>query len=109
MKKVKLKLNFIISCTQLQWLITKETHKRKDQTELLFILIEKDSHDRTKKVKAKDSGDWYDTGAPSPSLVKAKGVPIPNTQFSFGGDEEYGGDEVEGFLSSDFYGRGSPS
>ena len=26
---------------------------------------------------------------------KPRGVPIPNTQFSFGGDEEDGGDEVD--------------
>ena len=40
---------------------------------------------------------------------KPRGVPIPNTQFSFGVDEEDGSDEVEGFLSSGFHGRGSPS
>ena len=38
--------------------------------------------------------------------TKPRGVP---TQFSFGGDEEDGGDEVEGLLSSGFHGRGSPS
>ena len=30
---------------------------------------------------------------------KPRGVPIPNTQFYFGGDEEDGGDELEGYLS----------
>ena len=40
---------------------------------------------------------------------KPRGVPIPNTQFSFGGDEEDGGDEVDGLLSSGFHDRGSPS
>ena len=40
---------------------------------------------------------------------KPRGVPIPATQFSFGGEEGGGGDEVEGFLSSGFHDRGSPS
>ena len=31
---------------------------------------------------------------------KPRGVPIPNTQFSFGGDEEDDGDEVEIIFSS---------
>ena len=65
--------------------------------------------DRTKKVKAKDSGDDTIPGHLPQAWRKPRGVPIPNTQFSFGGDEEDGGDEVEGFLSSGFHGRGSPS
>ena len=40
---------------------------------------------------------------------KPRGVPIPNTQCSFGGDEEDGGDEVDGFLPSGFRDRGAPS
>ena len=65
--------------------------------------------DRTKKVKAKDSGDDTIPGHVPQAWQKPRGVPIPNTQFSFGGDEEDNGDEVEGFLSSDFHGKGSPS
>ena len=38
---------------------------------------------------------------------KPRGVPIPDTQYSFGG-EEYGGDEEE-VLSSDFQGSAPPS
>ena len=53
--------------------------------------------DRTKKVKAKDSGDDTIPGNLPQAWRKPRGVPIPNTQFSFGGDEEDGGDEVEGF------------
>ena len=65
--------------------------------------------DRTKKVKAKDSGDDTIPGHLHQAWRKLRGVPIPDTQFSFGGEEEGGGDEVEGFLSSGFHGRGSPS
>ena len=36
---------------------------------------------------------------------KPRGVPIPDTQFSFGGEEDDGGDEGE-ILSSDFHGSG---
>ena len=39
---------------------------------------------------------------------KPRGVPIPDTQFSFG-DEEGGGNEVETILSLDFHGSGPPS
>ena len=39
---------------------------------------------------------------------KPRGVPIPDTQFFFGGEEDDGGDEVE-ILSSDFHGSGPPS
>ena len=39
---------------------------------------------------------------------KPRGVPIPDTQFSFGFEEEGGGDEEE-ILSSDFHGSGPPS
>ena len=39
---------------------------------------------------------------------KPRGVPIPDTQFSFGDEEGGGGDEVE-ILSSGFHGRGPPS
>ena len=38
---------------------------------------------------------------------KPRGVPIPDTQFSFGGEED-DGDEGE-ILSSDFHGSGPPS
>ena len=65
--------------------------------------------DRTKKVKAKDSGDDTIPGHLPQAWRKPRGVPIPDTQFSFGGEEGGGGDEVEGFLSSGFHGRGSPS
>ena len=53
---------------------------------------------------------------------KPRGVTIPDTQFSFGdeedaggdeevggGDEEYGGGDEEEILSSGFHGRGPPS
>ena len=41
---------------------------------------------------------------------KPRGVPIPDTQVSFGGEEgDGGGDEVVASLSSDFQGSGSPS
>ena len=56
--------------------------------------------DRTKKVKGKDSGDDTIPGHLPQAWRKPRGVPIPNTQFSFGGDEEYGGDEVEAILSN---------
>ena len=39
---------------------------------------------------------------------KPRGVPIPDTQFPFGDEEDGGGDEVEG-LSSGFHGKGPPS
>ena len=39
---------------------------------------------------------------------KPRGVPITDTQFSFGGEEGDGGDEEE-ILSSDFHGSGPPS
>ena len=40
---------------------------------------------------------------------KPRGVPIPETQVSFGDEEVSGGDEVVAILSSCFHGRGSPS
>ena len=55
--------------------------------------------DRTKKVKAKDSGDDTISGHLPQAWRKPRGVPIPNTQFSFGGDEEDGGDEVDAIRS----------
>ena len=65
--------------------------------------------DRTKKVKAKDSRDDTITGHLPQAWRKPMGVPIPDTQFSFGDEEGGGGDEVDGYLSSGFHGRGSPS
>ena len=55
--------------------------------------------DRTKKIKEKDSG--YDTipGHLPQAWRKPRVVSIPNTQFSFGGEEEGGGDEVVGLPS----------
>ena len=40
---------------------------------------------------------------------KPRGVPIPDTQFSFGDEEGGGGGEVVAILSSGFHGKGSPS
>ena len=65
--------------------------------------------DRTKKVKAKDSGDDTIPGHLPQAWRKPRGVPIPDTQFSFGDEEGGGGDEVEAILCSGFHGRGSPS
>ena len=53
------------------------------------------------KVKAKDSGDDTVSGHLPQAWRKPRGVPIPETQFSFG-DEDDGGGDVEGlpfFLS----------
>jgi len=36
-------------------------------------------------------------------------VPIPDTQSSFGGEDDEGGGEVVASLSSDFQGSSSPS
>ena len=51
--------------------------------------------DRTKKVKAKDSGDDMILGHLPQARRKPGGVPIPDAHFSFGVEEEGGGDEVE--------------
>ena len=51
--------------------------------------------DQTKKIKEKDSGDDTIPGHLPQAWRKPRGVPIPNTQFSFGGDEEDGGDEAD--------------
>ena len=50
--------------------------------------------DRTKKVKAKDSGDDTIPGHLPQSWRKPRGVPLPNTRFSFGGEEDDGGDKA---------------
>ena len=63
--------------------------------------------DRTKISKVKKIVGWYDTGAPPQAWRKPRGVPIPDTQFSFGGEED-DGDEEE-ILSLDFHGSGPPS
>ena len=55
--------------------------------------------DRTKKVKAKDSRNDTVPGHLSQTWRKPRGVPIPDTQFSFGGEEGGGGDEVMATLS----------
>ena len=50
--------------------------------------------DRTKTVKAKDSGDDTIPGHLPQAWRKPRGVPIPDTPFSFGGEEDDGDDEV---------------
>ena len=55
--------------------------------------------DRTKKVKAKDSGDDTILGHLPQAWRKPRGVPIPDIQFSFGGEQGGGGDEVEAVWS----------
>ena len=57
---------------------------------------------------AKDSGGDTIPGHLPQAWRKPRGVPIPDTQFSFGDEEEGGGDEVE-ILSSSFHGQGAPS
>ena len=54
---------------------------------------------RTKISKGKIKWRWYDTGAPPQAWRKPRGVPIPDTQFSFGDEEGGGGDEVVAILS----------
>ena len=61
-------------------------------------------------MKSKDSVDDTIPGHLPQAWRKPRGVPIPDTQFSFGYDEGGGGDdEVEAVLSLGFHGRGSPS
>ena len=55
--------------------------------------------DQTKKVKAKASGDDTIPGHLPQTWQKPRGVPIPDTQFSFGGEEGGSGDEVEAIRS----------
>ena len=55
--------------------------------------------DQTNKVKAKDSWDDMILGHLPQAWRKPRGVPIPDTQFSFGGEEGGGGDEVMATLS----------
>ena len=55
--------------------------------------------DRTKKVKAKDSGDDTIPGHLPQAWRKPRGVPISDIQFYLGGEEEDGGDEVEAIWS----------
>ena len=50
-------------------------------------------------MKAKDSGHDMIPGHLVQAWWKPRGVPIPDTQFSFGDEEGGGGDEVE-ILSS---------
>ena len=40
---------------------------------------------------------------------RQRGVPIPDTQFSFGGEEDDGSGDKEEILSSDFHGSCPPS
>ena len=44
-------------------------------------------------MKAKDSGDDTMLGHLHQAWREPRGVPIPDTQFSFGGEEDDGGDE----------------
>ena len=55
--------------------------------------------DRTKKVKEKYSGDDTIPGHLPQAWRKPRGALIPDTQFSFGGVEEGGGDKVEAIRS----------
>ena len=67
--------------------------------------------DRTKIDKGKDSGGDTIPGHLPQAWHKLRGVPIPITKVSFGGEEGDGGggDEVVAILSLGFHGRGSPS
>ena len=50
--------------------------------------------DRTKVIKAEDSGGDTIPGHLPQAWHKPRGVPIPDTQFSFGDEEEGGGEEA---------------
>ena len=80
-KKAKLKLNFIISRARLQGLITKQTHKKKGSNKAFIHLIAKITMNRTKKVKAKDSGDDTIPGHLPQAWRKPRGVPYPILSF----------------------------
>ena len=57
---------------------------------------------------SKDSDDDTIPGHLPQAWHKPRGVPIPDTQVSFGDEEGGGGDDVVAILSSGYHGKGSP-
>ena len=102
------KLIFIIyiSRTRLHRRIIKQNPKL-DHTKLYSTRSRYYQKDRTRKTVKIKVWWWYDTGALPQAWQLPRGVPIPDTQFSFGGSDDGVVDDVG--LSSIFQGIGSPS